>query len=137
MSAGFRNSTRKFAANYLLNVKVMNDLLATIFFLTHHPDVNKILLDYAITQTLVKRRDTSNDVVNPIDVNKHMYNIQISSFNLFYMQVDNVFFKKKNEPSGDYQFAPRYKPNYAGGIGIGRGTYTDDHVKENLREALK
>ena len=59
-----------FADKYLKNVREYNVLLATIMFLKHHPLVNEQLLDYAITQTLIKRKDTSLDVPNPIEVNQ-------------------------------------------------------------------
>ena len=65
----FRNASSLFAAKYLAKVKKYNDLLATIMFLEHHPQVNEQLLDYAITKTLMKRKDTSLDVPNPIEVN--------------------------------------------------------------------
>ena len=59
-----------FADKYLKKVKKYNALLATIMFLKHHPGVNEQLLDYAITKTLIKRKDTSLDVPNPIEVNQ-------------------------------------------------------------------
>ena len=65
----FRNASSLFADKYLKKVKKYNDLLATIMFLEHHPLVNDQLLDYAITKTLIKRKDTSLDVPNPIEVN--------------------------------------------------------------------
>ena len=66
----FRNASSMFADKYLKKVKKYNDLLATIMFLKHHPGVNEQLLDYAITKTLIKRKDTSLDVPNPIEVNQ-------------------------------------------------------------------
>ena len=65
----FRNASSMFAEKYLNKVKKYNDLLATIMFLKHHPRVNEQLLDYAVTKTLIKRKDTSLDVPNPIEVN--------------------------------------------------------------------
>ena len=57
-----------FAEKYLKKVKKYNDLLANIMFLKHHPLVNEQLLDYAITKILIKRKDTSLDIPNPIEV---------------------------------------------------------------------
>ena len=69
LSMEFRNASTMFAEKYLKKVKKYNDLLATIMFLKHHPRVNEQLLDYAVTKTLIKRKDTSLDVPNPIEVN--------------------------------------------------------------------
>ena len=55
--------------NCVLKVKSYNDLLATIFFYQHHPLVNEDIMDYAIPIVLLKRRETSFTVVNPIKVN--------------------------------------------------------------------
>ena len=45
-----------------------NDLLATILFLKHHPTVNGMLLDSAISKTLRNRTDCSFDIPNPMEV---------------------------------------------------------------------
>ena len=66
----FRNASSVFAEDYLEKVKEYNELLANSMFLKHHPLVNEQLLDYAITKTLIKRKDTSLDVPNPIEVNQ-------------------------------------------------------------------
>ena len=68
MSRVFLHISNKFAENYLYTVKNYNDLLATILFLKHHPDVNEQVLNFAITQTLLHRSDTSLDVANPAEV---------------------------------------------------------------------
>ena len=60
--------TSKFADVYLNSVKDYYQLLATIYFLTHHPAVNEQILDYSITITLVHRDDTSLEVANPLEV---------------------------------------------------------------------
>ena len=52
-----------------MKVKSYNDLLATIFFLQQHPLVNEEILDYALPQILIKRRETSFDALNPLKVN--------------------------------------------------------------------
>ena len=55
--------------NCALKVKRYNDLLATVFFLQHHPLVNEEILDYALPKILMKRRETSFDVLSPLEVN--------------------------------------------------------------------
>lgn len=52
-----------------MKVKRYNDFLATLVFLEYHPLVNEEILDYALPQALVKRRETSFDALNPIEVN--------------------------------------------------------------------
>ena len=70
LSKEFRNTTSLFAEKYLTKVRKYNDFLATIMFLESHPRVNRQLLDYAITIAMIRRKDTSLDVPNPIEVNQ-------------------------------------------------------------------
>ena len=56
----------------VIKVQRYNDLLATIFFLQHHPLVNEEILDYALPKILTKRRETSFDALNPLKVNPVM-----------------------------------------------------------------
>ena len=70
LSMEFRNTTSLFAEKYLTKVRKYNDFLATIMFLESHPRVNRQLLDYAITIAMIRRKDTSLDVPNPIEVNQ-------------------------------------------------------------------
>ena len=69
----FTDATSKFADVYLNSVKDYYQLLATIYFLTHHPAVNEQILDYSITITLVHRDDTSLEVANPLEVHLLSY----------------------------------------------------------------
>ena len=61
-------------------VKMLNDhtnfnqFLAIVAFLKHHPDVNEVLLRYAVTGAELQREDISHIIVNPFEVTpqKHM-----------------------------------------------------------------
>ena len=72
-SRKFMLATQEFAKVYLISVEDYNDLLATIVFLKHHPDVNEQILDYAIIRTLWNRNDTSLDIASPIEVESSSY----------------------------------------------------------------
>ena len=54
-------------------------------FLKAHCDVNKELLDQAIAMALFSRKDTSNDVHNPVEVNIIFDHIHINLFVLEYI----------------------------------------------------
>jgi len=63
----FYTTVRKFAKKYLLKEKVDN-LAAKIAFFVDHERVNKKLLNSAVTWTILKREDISNDIPNPLEV---------------------------------------------------------------------
>ena len=54
-------------------------------FLKAHCDVNKELLDQAIVMASFSRKDTSNDVQNPAEVNNISVRISINLFVLDYI----------------------------------------------------
>jgi len=80
----FHTTVKKFAKKYLLKEKVDN-LAAKIAFFVDHERVNKKLLNSAVTWTILKREDFSNDIPNPL-------------------QVDNGEVQT-NSSSGDYQLS--------------------------------
>ena len=62
-----------------------NNLLANIMFYRQHPVVNEVLLDYAISQTLIKRTDTSLHVTSPLEVEKGFLFNMISYHYILYI----------------------------------------------------
>ena len=62
-----------------------NNLLANIMFYRQHPVVNEVLLDYAISQTLIKRTDTSLHVTSPLEVEKGFLFNMISYYYILYI----------------------------------------------------
>ena len=58
-----------FAKKYLISEK-RKSLFAKLTFFKEHPKINEQILDYAVTITILTRKDFSSDIPNPLEVNR-------------------------------------------------------------------
>ena len=63
----FKSDVRK-VVNLLNEHTNFNQFLAIVAFLKHHPDVNEVLLKYAVTGAELQREDISHIIMNPFEV---------------------------------------------------------------------
>ena len=63
----FKSDVKK-VVNLLNEHTNFNQFLAIVAFLKHHPDVNEVLLRYAVTGAELQREDISHIIVNPFEV---------------------------------------------------------------------
>eukprot|EP00091_Calanus_sinicus_P023264 TRINITY_DN7761_c0_g1_i2.p1 TRINITY_DN7761_c0_g1~~TRINITY_DN7761_c0_g1_i2.p1 ORF type:complete len:151 (-),score=33.57 TRINITY_DN7761_c0_g1_i2:171-623(-) len=75
MSTKFCNASRRFAEKYLIPEKNYHNLVALIEFFQAHPNVNEVLLDFAVTKTILAREDFSNDIPSPVIIDDVISNI--------------------------------------------------------------
>ena len=63
----FKSDVKK-VVNLLNEHTNFNQFLAIVAFLKHHPDVNEVLLKYAVTGAELQREDISHIIMNPFEV---------------------------------------------------------------------
>ena len=63
----FKSDVKK-VVNLLNEHTNFNQFLAIVAFLKHHPDVNEMLLIYAVTGAELQREDISHFIMNPFEV---------------------------------------------------------------------
>jgi len=114
----FRKVANYFANTYLIHEKSYHKLLAKIAFFKEHDDVNEVLLDQAVTITLLKRDDLSKDIQNPAE----------------YVDIyfpTNITEKVEPEPGSDYSLFINMKKDHDL-IKDGHVSLSDDPVEAKL-----
>ena len=71
----FKSDVKK-VVNLLNEHTNFNQFLAIVAFLKHHPDVNEVLLKYAVTGAELQREDISHIIMNPFEVtSSHVFSL--------------------------------------------------------------